>query len=58
MLTLLSNGQYYDTGDNINVIGGNNFGDMEVFKTSEGEVDEVIIDSGGSGYRLVLQCNC
>ena len=24
---------------------------MEVFKTSEGEIDEVIIDSGGSGYR-------
>ena len=49
-VTLLSTGQYYDTGDNINVIGGNSFGDMEVFKTSEGEVDEVIIDAGGTGY--------
>lgn len=49
-VTLLSTGQYYETGDNINVIGGNNFGDMEVFKTSEGEVDEVIIDAGGTGY--------
>ena len=50
-VNLLENGQYYEPGDPINVIGGNNFGDMEVFKTSEGEIDEVIIDSGGSGYR-------
>ena len=49
-VNLLSTGQYYDPGDNINVIGGNSFGDMEVFTTSEGEVDEVIIDAGGTGY--------
>ena len=52
--TVTTGGAYYSTGDSVHVTGGagNNAATARVGSAGAGNIDEILIESGGSGYSI------